>query len=165
MNEDALDTVTKSIRDRAKGMQRVASVYFGFSIGLLGGVGYLFFKIGAFDSTNSTIDVALSLLSRIVLITFTFYMIRIMMSVVTYNLGVSNDLFAKADALVLYKNNGTVSLKELKEHLEINNHKFQASKGFSGKDELENLVKIIKVVESKTNKSSNTDGGKSATGS
>jgi predicted membrane protein len=165
LKEEVVIEVIKGIRKRAGGMQIVASFFFGSSIGILLGAGYLFFIIGTFDQVVSPIQIAFSLFSRLILITFAFYIVRIMMSVVTYNLGVSNDLYAKADSLALYKVAGSISLAELKEHLEVNHHKFEASKGFSGKDELDNILKIIKAVESKPNKPSNTDGDKAAAGS
>lgn len=88
-----------------------------------------------------------------------------MMSVVTYNIGLSNDLYVKADSLDLYASSDEISLKDLREHLKVNYHKFEASKGFSGKDELENLVRIIKLLDAKPNNSNNSDGQKTAASS
>lgn len=169
MKTENLGKVVEGIRKRAAGMQRFASFFFGTSIGVLIGAAYLFSQVGLPESNESgyetAIAVSFSIFSRLIIVTFAFYVVRIMMSVVTYNLGLSNDLYAKADSLDLYAGSNEVSLKDLREHLEVNYHKFEASKGFSGKEELENLVKIIRVVDSKPNNSSNSDGKNTAAGS
>jgi len=164
LKEEALEGVIKGIRSRAKGMQRTAAFFFGGSVGVLLGAIVVFLKLGDINENYSVVLVVLSLFSRLFLTVFTFYVVRIMMSIVTYNIGLSNDLYAKADSLELYSPNGTISLNELKEHLEVNNHKFEASKGFSGKDEHENILKIMKNFQLKPEKSSEAGTDKSASG-
>ncbi|WP_233354893.1 hypothetical protein, partial [Vibrio cholerae] len=66
------------------------------------------------------------------------------MAVVAYNVALSNDLFAKAEALTLYSPDGNITLKELYEHLNVNNHKFSVKNEFSGNKELESLLSILK---------------------
>lgn len=149
MKEDNISQVIQDLKKESEGMQKVAASFFLLAIMILFGTGFLFYKSHLPQETlpigTYSVQVAFSLFSRIALIIIAFYLVRLLMSVVSYNLALSNDLKAKALSLSLFKIDGTLSLNELYEHLGINHHIFEASKGFSGKDEMNVFLNALKV--------------------
>ncbi len=156
MNDKNIDDVVKSYKERSNSMQRIAGFYFLLSLFVLTGSGILFFNIklpiGETSDSKYLIEMLFSLFSRLTIIVISFYLVRLLMSVVSYNLVLSNDMYTKANILLLYNSNGTLKIEDLKQLLDINNHKFNSSKGFSGKDELDSLTKIMDIFKKESKK-------------
>lgn len=169
MNTEKIEVVIKKIEKRANAYNRGAAAGFLLIILVLIGLGSLFYFVGFPEPNDSNLqfgfEVAFNLVLKLALVVFAFYFIKLQMSVVSYNLALSNDLFAKAEALSLYSTEGKNSLNDLYHLLSVNDHKFEAPKDFSGSEEFNNLVRIINLVNPKPNKSSKKDGEKAAASS
>jgi hypothetical protein len=169
MNADRIEEVIKKIEKRATSYAHGATAGFFLVILVLAGLGCLFYFIGFPEPNDSNVqfgvEVVFNLTLKLSLVVFSFYFIKLQMSVVSYNLAISNDLFAKAEALSLYSVDGKISLSDLYKHLSVNNHRFEALKDFSGSEEFSNLMQIVNLVNSEPNKSSKKDGDKAAASS
>lgn len=144
MNTDKVEEVIKKIEKRATSYGHGATAGFFLVILVLVGLGCLFYFIGFPEHKQSNVqfgvEVAFNLTLKLALVVFAFYFIKLQMSVVSYNLALSNDLYAKAEALSLYSVDGKISLSDLYQHLSVNNHRFEALKDFSGNEEFGNLM-------------------------
>ena len=96
MNDKNIDDVVKSYKERSNSMQRIAGFYFLLSLFVLTGSGILFFNIklpiGETSDSKYLIEMLFSLFSRLTIIVISFYLVRLLMSVVSYNLVLSNDM-------------------------------------------------------------------------
>ncbi len=156
MKSENINSVITKIEKSAKGMQITATFFFILSLVVLVGSGYLFHisKMPALSESTVAfgIEVAFSLFTRLAILVVAFYLVRLLMSVVTYNLELSNDLSSQAHILELYNPDGGLSHNELYEIFNTNRHRFEASKGFSGGDEIDKLVKLAKAIDLGPNK-------------
>jgi len=161
MNIDKIDAVVEKLEKRAKSYNLGASVSFFKVLLILGGLAWAFYSIGFPEPNESNIqfgvEVGFNLTLKLALVVFGFYFIKLQMAVIAYNVSLSNDLYAKAEALTLYSPEGEISLKELYEHLSVNHHKLAVQKGFSGNEEFDNLLRALNLTNSKPNKSSKKD--------
>ncbi|EGQ8325329.1 hypothetical protein [Vibrio cholerae] len=159
MNTDKIDQIVEQLEKRAKSYNLGASFGFFKILIIFAMLGLAFYSIGfpEFNESNLVfgVEVAFNLTLKLSLVIFAFYYIKLQMAVVAYNVALSNDLFAKAEALTLYSPDGNITLKELYEHLNVNNHKFSVKNEFSGNKELESLLSILKKQNNELVKSSN----------
>ncbi|HCE5203324.1 hypothetical protein WMY97_12205 [Vibrio diabolicus] len=157
MNFENLENVINGIEKRASGMQRVAAFYFVFAIGALIGAGFIFYNLEVPTQNDSDFKfgalIALNLFLRLAITVFAFYIVRLIMSIVSYNLSLSNDLFAKADSLYLISKNENISFSDLTEHMSVKHHRFHASEDFSGSAEFNTLISALKASGVKPNTS------------
>jgi hypothetical protein len=153
MNSENVEIVVKKLEKRAKNYNLGASVGFVKVLIIFIALGCIFYSIGFPESNESNIqfgvEVGFNLTLKLALVIFTFYFIKIQMTVIAYNVSLSNDLFAKAEALSLYSPEGKISLKELYEILSVKDHKFVAQNEFSGDKEIKNLMNMFNTQASK----------------
>ena len=162
MNSDKVEDIIQKLEKRANSYARGASAGFFLVLLILIGLANSFYNIGFPEANDSNIqfgiEVIFNLVLKISLVVFSFYFIKIQMSVVSYNLALSNDLYAKSEALALYLPDGKNSLNDLYQHLSVNDHKFGSSKDFSGAEEFNNLISAFKMASSESNNSSKKGG-------
>lgn len=148
MGSDSIEKVVKKMRWRAFSMQVNASIFFTLSICMLLGVAYLFLRVDASDlkylGFDSSSNGFIYFGARVTLIIVVLYAVKILMGVVKYNLGLSNDIYSKSDVLQLYDPEGSLSLKELKDLLSVNHHELESAKSSLEVKDVERLVKAIK---------------------
>ena len=148
MSSDSIENVVQKMRRRALGMQINASLFFGMSIGMLLVIAYLFLR-GDISSLKDVGDSSseigfLNFATRVTLILVVFYAVKILMGVVKYNLALSNDIYSKSDVLSLYHPEGSLTLEQLKDLLNVNHHELESAKSSLEVKDVERLLKAIK---------------------